>query len=323
MRVTALILGLISALIVYSFSDQNVFLNRVFGELADVEGGPARWLYVVLPLLIVAGAVASLFRNIVGALLLAAGAAAVSFLIGFNGLSTVAVLFAGFAAVLALFSHAGMPGYIRFADDLSQWVGKAFAWAILIMTFGVTYEVAVRYIVGAPTRWAFDVTYIMYGTLFMMGGAYTLSRDGMVRGDFLYRLWPVRVQATVEIILYFLFFFPGITALVLAGWKYSTRAWRFQEVSIFSPAGIPIFQFKSIIVAAGTIVFIQGLAQVYRCVIALRTSQWVRAGADVEETEKVLMESKEAEAIRHSGEALDVVLPASMEPPPHAPRPSA
>jgi TRAP-type mannitol/chloroaromatic compound transport system permease small subunit len=174
-----------------------------------------------------------------------------------------------------------------------------------------------RYLINAPTRWSFDVTYIMYGTLFMMGGAYTLSRDGMVRGDFLYRLWPVRVQATVELVLYILFFFPGITALILAGWKYSARAWRVQEVSIFSPAGIPVFQFKSVIVAAGVIVFLQGIASVYRCIIALRTGQWVRAGADVEETEKVLIESREAEAARHAGEPIDVVLPASMEPSAH------
>lgn len=316
MRVTAFILGLISALIIYSFSDQNVVLNRIFGELADIDGGPARWIYFVVPLILLGGAIATFFAHIVGALLLAVGAVAISFLVGFNGLSTVAALLAGFGALMAFAAPGGMRGYIDFADSLSQWVGKGFAWAILVMTFGVSYEVFVRYLFGAPTRWSFDVTFIMYGTLFMMGGAYTLSRDGMVRGDFLYRLWPIKVQATVELVLYVLFFFPGITALILAGWKYQARAWRFGEVSISSPAGIPVFQFKSIIVAAGVIVFLQGLAQVYRSIIALRTGVWLRAGADVEETEKVLIAEREAAAShQHSGEPIDVVLPAGTEHP--------
>ena len=111
---------------------------------------------------------------------------------------------------------------------------------------------------NSPTPWAFDVSYIMYGTLFMMGGAYTLSRDGHVRGDFVYRLWQPRTQAKVELVLYFLFFFPGIIALVFAGWKYAGRSWRYREVSVNSPAGIPIFQFKSVIVAAGMLLLHPG-----------------------------------------------------------------
>jgi TRAP-type mannitol/chloroaromatic compound transport system permease small subunit len=103
-----------------------------------------------------------------------------------------------------------MIAFIRFADGLSAWFGKAFAWLILLMTFGTSYEVFVRYIVGRPTPWALDVSFIMYGTLFMMGGAYTLSRGGHVRGDFIYRLWRPRTQATVDLILYIFFFFPGV-----------------------------------------------------------------------------------------------------------------
>ena len=105
-----------------------------------------------------------------------------------------------------------MQSYIRFADDLSAWFGKVFAWCIIVMTFGIGYEVVVRYAFRAPTPWAFDLSYMLYGTLFMMAGAYTLSRDGHVRGDFLYRLWQPRTQAGVELVLYFLFFFPGVTA---------------------------------------------------------------------------------------------------------------
>src|SRR5690606_35418427 len=110
------------------------------------------------------------------------------------------------------------------------------AWCFMVMTLGIGYEVVIRYAFTAPTPWAFDLSYMLYGTLFMMAGAYTLSRDAHVRGDFIYRLWPARVQATVELVLYILFFFPGVTALVLAGWKYQARAWGYLEVSSNSPA---------------------------------------------------------------------------------------
>ena len=135
--------------------------------------------------------------------------------------------------------------YIAFADDLSAWFGKVFAWGILIMAFGVGYEVVARYLFRAPTPWAFDLSYMLYGTLFMMAGAYTLSRDGHVRGDFIYRLWKPRTQARLELVLYIIFFFPGISALVFSGWKYAERSWRYLEVSSNSPAGVPIFQFKT------------------------------------------------------------------------------
>lgn len=196
--------------------------------------------------------------------------------------------------------------FILVADRLSAWVGKAFAWLIVVMTFGISYEVVVRYFLRAPTSWAFDVSFIMYGTLFMMGGAYTLSRDGHVRADFLYRLWPARVQAGVELALYILFFFPGITALVLSGWKYAERSWRFLEVSVNSPAGVPVYQFKTVIVVAGALLFVQGVAQVMRCIICLRTGAWVRAEDDVEETEKLLMDAKTLDVLHHSGEAVDI-----------------
>lgn len=180
--------------------------------------------------------------------------------------------------------------FVTFADAVSAWFGKTFGWLILVMTFGVAYEVFVRYVLNAPTSWAFDLTYIMYGALFMMGGAYTLSRGGHVRGDFLYRLWRPRTQARVELVLYFLFFFPGVLALVLAGWKYAGRSWRYMEVSVNSPAGIPVFQFKTVIVAAGLLLTLQGIAQVVRCILCIRTGEWLRTFDDVEETEVKLMQ---------------------------------
>lgn len=199
---------------------------------------------------------------------------------------------------------------VLFIDKISGWIGKAFAWLIMAMTLGVSYEVFMRYALNNPTSWAFDVTYIMYGGLFMMGGAYTLSRDGHVRADFLYRIWRPRTQASVDLALYILFFFPGIIALVLSGWSYASRSWRYMEVSTFSPANIPIYQFKSIIVAAGIVLVIQGIGQVLRCIICIRTGAWpAQHLEDVEELEQVLIREHERETLRHGSEAVDVVDP--------------
>jgi TRAP-type mannitol/chloroaromatic compound transport system permease small subunit len=123
----------------------------------------------------------------------------------------------------------------------------------------------------------------------MIGGAYTLSRGGHVRGDFIYRLWSERTQAKVDLTLYLLFFFPGILALVFTGFKYAGRSWSYTEVSINSPAGIPIYQFKSVIVVAGILLLIQGIAQVFRCIICIRQGYWPPLAGDVEETEELLM----------------------------------
>lgn len=201
-----------------------------------------------------------------------------------------------------------MVSAIRFIDGLTAWFGKAFAWCIMIMTLGVGYEVFVRYVLNAPTSWAFDISYMMYGALFMMGGAYTLSRNGHVRGDFIYRLWSPRTQARVELVLYFLFFFPGVLALIFAGWKQAERSIRYMEVSVMSPAGVPIFQFKTLIVAAGILLFLQGIAQVMRCLVCIRTGEWMQQDEDVEEMEQILLkeaaEHKAAEeraALREAG----------------------
>ncbi|MFO7482732.1 TRAP transporter small permease subunit [Oceanibaculum nanhaiense] len=201
-----------------------------------------------------------------------------------------------------------MEQFIRFADKLSAWFGKAFAWCVLVMTLGVGYEVFVRYVLNAPTVWAFDLTYMMYGTMFMMAGAYTLSRDGHVRGDFVYRLWKPATQAKIELVLYFFFFFPGVLALIFAGWKYAGRSWRYLEVSVMSPANIPIYQFKSVIIAAGVLLTIQGIAEVFRCILTIRRGAWPERESDVEELEAVLQKEGIA-ALRHGSEAVDVVTP--------------
>jgi len=203
-----------------------------------------------------------------------------------------------------------MHRFIFLVDSFSAWVGKAFAWCILLLTFGTAYEVFVRYALRDPTSWAFDISYMMYGALFMMGGAYTLSRDGHVRGDVLFRLWPPKIQATIELTLYFLFFFPGILALIIAGADYALESWSYNygtgEVSINSPANVPISQFKTVLPVAGALLLLQGIAQVCRCIACLRTGQWPAQLEDVEELEKVLIKQhEEEEEHRRSAAARD------------------
>lgn len=188
-----------------------------------------------------------------------------------------------------------MNNLLLLVDKISLWMGKAFAWCILIMTFGMTYEVFVRYVLRSPTVWAFDLSYIMYGTLFMMAGGYALSRDAHVRGDVLYRLWKPRTQARVELVLYFLFFFPGILALIFAGIDYAAESWSYGETSIFSPANIPIFPFKTVIPVAAAVLLLQGIAQVMRCIVCIRTGEWPAHLHDVEEMETVLQHQAQDE----------------------------
>jgi len=175
-------------------------------------------------------------------------------------------------------------------DRLSMAVGHAFAWSILILTLGTCYEVFVRYVLRDPTSWAYDMSYILYGALFLMSGAYALSRNAHVRGDVFYRLWPVRWQAGVELVLYFIFFFPGVTALVYSGYGYASDSFFYKEVSVNSPVGVPIWQLKALIPLAGGFLWLQGVAQVIRCILALRTGRWPRQLHDVEELESILQQ---------------------------------
>jgi TRAP-type mannitol/chloroaromatic compound transport system permease small subunit len=179
-------------------------------------------------------------------------------------------------------------------DSLSTWVGKAFAWLILLLTFGVSYEVFVRYVLNRPTTWAFDVSYITYGALFLMAGAYTLSRNGHVRADVLYRFWRPRTQATMDLVLYVVFFLPAVLAFMYSGWGYAQMSIRFREVSIFSPAGVPVFPLKALIPVTGALLLVQGIAEMIRCVLCIRSGQWPQRLHDVEETEARLVRERES-----------------------------
>jgi TRAP-type mannitol/chloroaromatic compound transport system permease small subunit len=189
--------------------------------------------------------------------------------------------------------------FLHFVDRLSMWMGQAFSWCILILTFGVSYEVFVRYVLRSPTAWAFDLSYTMYGALFMMAGAYTLSRNGHVRGDFLYRLMPVWVQGLIDLVLFLLFFFPAVIALIWYGWPYFVQSWSFQETSVYSPASVPVYQIKALIPIAGVVLLLQGISEVVRCWRCIRTGQWPPRLQDVEETESAILHLQEDEAKMH------------------------
>jgi len=181
-------------------------------------------------------------------------------------------------------------------DQLSKSVGHAFAWCIVVLTLGTSYEVFVRYVLDDPTGWAFDMSSILYGGLFLMSGAYALSRGSHVRGDVFYRLMPKRVQASIELVLFITFFYPGIIALMYAGWSYAMDSTRIHEVSVNSPIGVPIWQLKMVIPAAGLLLAIQGVAEILRCIICIRTGEWPERLHDVEEMETaVLLAAAKAE----------------------------
>lgn len=189
-----------------------------------------------------------------------------------------------------------MEKLIRSVDLLSKSVGHAFAWTIVILILGVSYEVFVRYALRDPTSWAFDFSFILYGALFIMAGPYTLSRNGHVRGDIFFRSWRPRVQAGLEMFLYFIFFFPGVLALVIAGLPYGIESLRIREVSVNSPVGVPIWPLKLLIPVAGALLTLQGIAEVMRCIVCLRKGAWPARLHDVEELENQLISSHKAEA---------------------------
>jgi TRAP-type mannitol/chloroaromatic compound transport system permease small subunit len=172
-------------------------------------------------------------------------------------------------------------------DRISTWAGKTTAWLILFLMSAVCIEVFKRYILNAPTSWVFDAESMLYGTLFMMCGAYTLAQDAHVRGDFLYGSMKPRTQATLDLVLYILFFLPGVIALIYAGIDYAAMSWRINEHSNITAEGPPVYPFKTVIPIAGVLVLIQGLAEIVRCIVCLQTGQWPDRLKDVEEIDVI------------------------------------
>ena len=179
-----------------------------------------------------------------------------------------------------------VPRFVGVADRISAWSGKLFAWLIVILMLAVSIEVFKRYILNAPTAWIFDLDAMLYGTLFMMCGAYTLSQNGHVRGDFFYGSAKPRTQASLDLALYLLFFTPGVIALTWAGWTYAADSWAIKEQT-FNADPLPLYPFKSIIPVAGAIVMLQGIAEMIRCVVCLQTGEWPERLKDAEEIDVI------------------------------------
>ena len=178
-----------------------------------------------------------------------------------------------------------MQNLLFFVDKVSSLVGQAFAWLALALTLQISWEVFSRYVLNQPNAWAFDLMIMMYGTLIMMAGAYTLAKDGHVRGDVLYGFFPPRLQATIDLALYIVFFIPGIVALVWAGYPYAAESWAINEHSTLTANGPPLYPFKTVIPIAGVLLLAQGIVEIIRCVICLKTGEWPPRQKDVEEVD--------------------------------------
>ncbi|MGD9942888.1 MAG: TRAP transporter small permease subunit [Burkholderiaceae bacterium] len=172
-----------------------------------------------------------------------------------------------------------------FIDRVSTWVGRAFAWLVVALTVMISWEVFSRYALNNPHPWVFDAQIMMYGALFMMAGAYTLAHNGHVRGDILYGFFSPRTQALIDLVLYLLFFIPGVIAMVWAGYTYAAESWAINEHSSITADGPPIYPFKTVIPIAGALLLLQGLVEIMRCVVCLKTGVWPSRTEDVEEVD--------------------------------------
>lgn len=178
-----------------------------------------------------------------------------------------------------------MQKFLLRVDRLSTFVGHVFAWAIVLLTLLICYEVFSRYVFSAPHAWVFDVTAMFYGALFMMAGAYTLATAGHVRGDVLYGFFSPRIQASIDLVLYLLFFVPGVVALCYAGWTFAAEAWVIKEHSSISADGPPIYPFKAVIPVAGFFLLLQGMVEIVRCIACIQRGAWPSRTEDVEEVD--------------------------------------
>lgn len=178
-----------------------------------------------------------------------------------------------------------MPNFLLVIDRFNTRVGHFFGWLVLVLTLFVTYEVFSRYALGKPHAWSFDAMNMMYGALFMMAGAYTLSKNGHVRGDVLYGFFPPRLQAGLDLLLYIVFFIPGVVAMAWAGFFYAAESWAIAEHSTITADGPPIYPFKAVIPLAGICLLLQGIVEMAACVICLKRGAWPRRDDDVEEVD--------------------------------------
>ena len=199
-----------------------------------------------------------------------------------------------------------MQKLLLFIDKVSTFVGHAFSWLIVALTLLISWEVFSRYALDAPHAWAFEAMIMLYGTLFMMAGAYTLSKNGHVRGDVLYGFFEPRTQATLDLILYFLFFIPGVVALTYAGYYYAAESWAINEHSNITADGPPVYPFKTVIPLAGLFLLAQGVVEIVRCIVCIRQGFWPSREEDVEEVDvdklKEMVHAEDVEVAATAGQ---------------------
>lgn len=181
---------------------------------------------------------------------------------------------------------------IRFIDALSTRIGRAAAWLIVVLTVIISWEVFSRYVLSNPHDWVFDASYMLFGALFMLAGAYALAQDAHVRGDFMYGAFQPRTQAGIDLVLYLLFFVPGVVALIWAGYTFAADSWAIHEGSPLTPDGPPVYPFKTVIPVAGALLFLQGIAEILRCVLCLRSGAWPERLSDVKEVDVERLRAK-------------------------------
>jgi TRAP-type mannitol/chloroaromatic compound transport system permease small subunit len=193
-----------------------------------------------------------------------------------------------------------MQKLLLFIDKLSTFVGQCFSWLIVALTLLISWEVFSRYALDEPHAWAFDAMIMLYGTLFMMAGAYTLSKNGHVRGDVLYGFFQPRTQASLDLLLYIVFFVPGVIALTYAGYFYAAESWAINEHSNITADGPPVYPFKTVIPLAGIILLLQGIVEIVRCIVCIRQGYWPSREEDVEEVDvdklKEMVHAEDVEA---------------------------
>jgi TRAP-type mannitol/chloroaromatic compound transport system permease small subunit len=200
-----------------------------------------------------------------------------------------------------------MRNLLFFVDKVSSWIGQIFAWLILALTLLISWEVFARYVLNTPNPWAFDLMIMMYGTVIMMAGAYTLAKNGHVRGDVLYGFFPPRLQAGLDLLLYFVFFIPGVVALVWAGYTYAAESWAINEHSTLTASGPPLYPFKTIIPISGALLLMQGFVEIIRCIICLKHGEWPAREKDVEEVDvdklKEMVQAPDADVVNEHNRA--------------------
>ncbi|WP_341921546.1 TRAP transporter small permease subunit [Polaromonas sp. YR568] len=177
-----------------------------------------------------------------------------------------------------------MQSFLLAVDRFSTWIGKACAWSVVLLTVLISWEVFSRYVLNRPHAWVLDAQIMLYGLLFMMAGAYTLSKNGHVRGDVLYGFLRPRTQAIVDLTLYIIFFLPGVIALTWAGWTYANESLAIREQT-FNADPLPVYPFKFVIPVSGFVLLLQGIVEIIRCIQCIQTGAWPVREGDVEEVD--------------------------------------